>query len=199
MNYFIVISLIKIHCTFYIFIYSILFIFTYIKIPLNYRGVTVRSQPWTVLTCPRAQKGDFCRTLHVLMMNEQKQIQHYLGTSEENSCDSAGGDIEVVLQNRTWWMCCSHCFTSHNWLALPDCHATINDLNAVWWHANPDDSTKLLYRHRLLTVKPLDARPFSSEEGDSHEFDANFWPLLSDQGDRRERVTFLCALVITVW
>lgn len=91
---------------------------------------------------------------------------------EENSCDSAGGDIEVVLQYRTWWMCCSHCFTSHNWLALPDCHATINDLNAVWWHANPDDSMKLLYRHRLLTMKPLDARSFSSEEGDSHEFDA---------------------------
>lgn len=109
MSNFIVISLIKIHCTFYIFIYSILFIFTYIKIPLNYRGVTVRSQSWTVLTCPRAQKGDFCRTLHVLMMNEQKQIQHYLRTTEENSCDSAGGDIEVVLQYRIWWMCCSQC------------------------------------------------------------------------------------------
>lgn len=92
--------------------------------------------------------------------------------------------------------------TSHNWLALPDCHATINDLNAVWWHANPDDSTKLLYRHRLLTGKPSDALPFSSEEGDSHEFDAVPTSDLSyPTRETGENVLLFCVhvLVITVW
>lgn len=53
--------------------------------------------------------------------------------------------------------------TSRNWLAFPYCHTTINDLNAAWWHTNPDDSVKPLYRHHLLAMKPPEISVFQQE------------------------------------